>query len=200
VTRPAFPVPLAPPLRPFRKGDAQVVAELNDAASGGLMRQLWQGIAGPGGDAWKTGRQHQLKRAKSGQAIVVADAGQGPEAVLIGMGLPPEPENPFAVPPVFAPLVELENLARGAWYLNVIGTVPQARRRGHARRLMGVAEALARAGGHGEIALTVHDANAPALALYRAAGFSERARRPVLRAAGWAAPGRDWLLMVRPLD
>lgn len=192
------PIPLKPPLRPFRPDDASVVAQLNDAASGGIVLTIWQEKAGPGADPWEVGRLRQIGRMEEGQIMVVVDRGHGPEAAMMGNPIGLEPEDPADADIVFRALVELENLVLGSWYVNVIATIEAARRRGHARRLLDTAEAIARAGQHDLISIIVSDANAPARALYAAQGFTERARRPIVKGR-WDGPGDEWILLTKPL-
>jgi ribosomal protein S18 acetylase RimI-like enzyme len=52
-------------------------------------------------------------------------------------------------------------------------TAPEVRRRGVGAQLLGAAESWAREHGLAEIRLRVHEHNAPALELYRRAGFHE---------------------------
>lgn len=197
VTEAACPILLAPPLRPFRREDAAVVARLNNAASGGLLLHHWQEKAGAQGDPWEIGRLRQIGRMEDGQTMVVVDRGEGVEAVLLG--------NPIGLEPIglteagiYLPVLELQNLVLGSWYLNDVATVESARRQGLARRLLDTAEAIARVGRHDLICLVVSDANAPARALYAAYGYTEMARRPILK-GGWDGPGNDWILLTKPL-
>lgn len=131
--------------------------------------------------------------------MIVLDQGQGVEAVLMGQAHPDEPVATEGVNPVWVPLVELENLVPGSWCLNVIATLPACRGRGHGATLMDQAEALARDGGHRALALVVADANTDAIRLYHRSGFSERARRPMVK-GDWDGPGQDWVLMVKSLE
>ena len=62
--------------------------------------------------------------------------------------------------------------------LQRIGTDPVARRRGLAGRLLADVRTHARGAGAARILLEVREDNEPALALYRADGFTEIARRP----------------------
>ena len=197
LTEAACPIPLAPPLRPFRREDAAAVARLNNTASGGLLLHHWQEKAGAEGDPWEVGRLRQLGRMEEGKIMVVVDRGQGVEAALIGNPIGLEPLEP-AEDGIHRPILELENLVLGSWYLNVLATVESARRQGLARRLLDTAEAIARAGRHDLICLVVSDANAPARALYAADGYTEIARRPLLK-GGWDGPGNDWILLTKPL-
>ena len=56
---------------------------------------------------------------------------------LIGYGITEAPEPvPADTPPMFRPLQELENLAPGTWYVNVLAVLPAFRNRGlHAAHL-----------------------------------------------------------------
>ena len=59
-----------------------------------------------------------------------------------------------------------------------LATMPEARRQGIARRLLGAALRQAVAAGATRVFLEVSEANQPARALYAAAGFAACARRP----------------------
>ena len=110
--------------------------------------------------------------------------------------LPPEPLPTDDLPATAIPLQELENLApRGALYINGLALFPAFRRRGLARWMLGQT-------GQGPQeqaqALITGSTNAPALALYRTAGFTERARRPALGDPIWHPDFPDWVLLTRP--
>ncbi|MBF9034682.1 GNAT family N-acetyltransferase [Rhodobacterales bacterium HKCCE2091] len=196
---PAIPIELSPPLRPFRPEDAAVAAELNLAASGGLAEIAWRDMAAKTGETWQeVARRRQVERLDSGMLMVVAEGEAGAEAMLVGYPVPDEPEDPLEAPDVFRALVELENLVPGTWYLNILATVPAARRKGHGTLLLATADDIARAGGHAEISLIASDANPDALRLYDRAGYRERARRPMMKGS-WDGPGENWLLLVKPL-
>ncbi len=194
-----MPIELTPPLRPFHPDDADTVARLNDMASDGLLLSQWTNGADSADDAWEQGRLQQLAQMNSGWEMIVIDQGRGVEAVLMGQAHPEDPVATDGVDAVWVPLVELENLVPGSWCLNVIATMPECRGRGHGALLIDQAETLARDGGHRKLALVVSDANADAIRLYHRTGFSEVARRPIVK-GDWDGPGVDWVLMVKPLD
>ncbi|WP_170844802.1 GNAT family N-acetyltransferase [Aliiruegeria lutimaris] len=179
--------------------DAATVAQLNDMASGGLLLSGWIRKAGSDGDPWELGRLQQIDQMNSGWIMIVLDQEQGVEAVLMGQPLPAEPVSVDDVDAEWVPLVELENLVPGAWCLHVIATLPEYRGKGHGARLMDIAETIARAGGHEHLALVVSDANGEAIRLYQRCGFSENARRPMIK-GDWDGPGQDWVLMVKPTE
>ncbi len=72
-----------------------------------------------------------------------------------------------------------------------IATRPACRRQGHARRLLECAAALMHERGAERIVLEARERNAPAIALYRSAGFE----RVGLRKAYYADTGEDALIM-----
>ncbi|WP_431024485.1 ribosomal protein S18-alanine N-acetyltransferase [Halomonas sp. H5] len=79
--------------------------------------------------------------------------------------------------------------------LQAITVSPQARRRGLARRLLAEVIATAKGWESERLLLEVRAGNAPALALYRAAGFSEDGRRRGYYPGEAGAPREDAVLM-----
>ena len=108
---------------------------------------------------------------------------------------PPEPIPPD-MPAMFVPLQELENLAPGTWYVNVLAVLPEHRGRGLGRRLLELADAVAREAGCRELSIIVSDANARAIRLYERVGYRRRDERPMVK-EGWPGPGRNWRLLVK---
>lgn len=190
---------LSPPLRRLEPRDADIVARLNDMASHGLVLTVWEGMREAGESVWDVGRRRTLARMQRPELeMVVIDRGQGAEAVMMGNPLPEAPQETDGVPEVFRVLVEMENLAPGSWYLNVLATLPEVRGQGHGGRLIACAEAFARAGGHRTLSLIASEANPAGLRLYRRHGFAEAARRPMVKGT-WDGPGREWILFLKDL-
>lgn len=192
-------IALAPPLRRAVPDDAAALAELVNMAGEGLPLHVWSGMAEPGQSAWAAGVQ-RARRDEGGfswrNAVVVAPAGEA-IAALVGYPLPAVPRPvPADLPGLFRPLQELENLVPGTWYLNALAVRPGQRGAGWGRRLLGVAEQLARATRCRAVSLVVADANATARRLYAACGYREAARRPMVQ-DGWSSDSRDWVLMRR---
>jgi ribosomal-protein-alanine N-acetyltransferase len=79
------------------------------------------------------------------------------------------------------------------WLLE-LAVDPDVRRRGHGRRLVEEGVELAQQGGQTSVWLEVRQSNAPAKALYRAAGFA-----PVTVRRRYYADGEDAVLMKREL-
>ena len=98
---------------------------------------------------------------------------------------------------MFVPLEELERLAPGTWYVNVLAAYPRWRGRGLGTALLGLADRLAaEAGCHRGTSIVVADTNAGARRLYGRHGYRERARRAMAK-DGWDGPGAEWVLLVR---
>jgi ribosomal protein S18 acetylase RimI-like enzyme len=191
---------LEPPFRPARPEDAPALAELINMAGEGLPHHLWGRMAGPGESAWEVGRRRVLRDegGSSWRNGTVIEEDGAVVACLFGYALPdvPEPIDP-AMPAMFVPLQELENLAPGTWYVNVLATYPEHRGRGHGTRLLALADELAAASGCQGLSIIVADANTGARRLYERAGYREAAARPMVKEA-WVSPGERWLLLLKP--
>ena len=185
-------------LRPARPADAPDLARLVDLAGEGLPRYLWAQMAEPGEDVWDVGVRRALRDegAFSWRNAVIAEAGGAVAGALVAYRIDEAPQPVDDLPAMFRPLQGLENLALGSQYVNVLATYPDQRRRGVARALL--AEAEARAGDAPEISIIVADRNAPAVALYGALGYAERARAPMVK-EDWVSENANWLLLVKPL-
>ena len=64
------------------------------------------------------------------------------------------------------------------------------------RKAVSNAERIARAAGHTSISLIAEDTHLDALRLYRAKGYQEIARRPVVK-GDWAVEAKEWILFVK---
>jgi ribosomal protein S18 acetylase RimI-like enzyme len=191
---------LTPPFRRARPDDAQALAELVDFASEGLALYVWGKIAGPGGDPWAIGRERALRESGgfSYRNAVVLERNGRIAAGLIGYPLPDSPERiPDDMPPMFVPLQELENLAPGTWYVNVLAAYPEMRGQGLGTTLLALADKLAADADRRGLSLIVSDANTGARQLYERTGYREAGRRTKVK-EDWRNPGKDWVLLVKP--
>src|SRR5262245_66543366 len=110
-------IALAPPFRQATAQDAGALADLVEFASEGLALKVWSKIAGPGGDAWAIGRERAQRETGSFsyRNAVLVEAGGGIAARLIGYPLPAQTAALApAMPLMFVPLPELENLGAGS--------------------------------------------------------------------------------------
>lgn len=193
---------LDPPVRAATPDDAAALTDLVHFASEGLALYVWTRIAGPAGDPWVIGRERARRETGSfsyRNAVVVEQPAGRVAAALIGYPLPDHPEAVTdAMPAMFVPLQELENLAPGTWYVNVLAAYPDERGKGHGRALLGIADRLAAAGNRPGLSIIVSDANTGARRLYERCGYRETARRPKVM-EHWQAAGTEWILLTKPL-
>jgi ribosomal protein S18 acetylase RimI-like enzyme len=194
---------LQPPFRRAAPRDAAALAALVNVAGEGLPRYLWAGMAEPGESAWDVGRRRALREegSFSYRNAIVAEVDGRVVASLVGYPLPdrPEPIDHDRMPPMFVPLQELENLAPGTWYVNVLATRPESRNQGYGTRLLGIAERLAAAAGRSGLSVIVSDGNVGARRLYQRFGCAEVAMRPMVKER-WRNPGESWVLLIKSIS
>jgi ribosomal protein S18 acetylase RimI-like enzyme len=192
---------LAAPFRRATPDDAAALADFVHFASEGLALHVWTKAAGEGGDPWRIGRERAAREtgAFSFRNATLLEEGGRIVAGLIGYPLPERPEPiPDDMPALFRPLQELENLAPGTWYVNVLAAYPDQRGRGHGRALLGVADATARNAARRGLSIIVSDANTGARRLYESCGYVEVARRAKV-SEGWEDRGKEWVLLTKRL-
>jgi ribosomal protein S18 acetylase RimI-like enzyme len=190
-----------PPFRPALIEDAPILAELVNHAGDGLPLHLWSKMAAPGESAWEVGCR-RAARPEGGfsyrNATVIEHRGEC-AGCLIGYEIPDQPEPIGSdLPAMFVPLQELENLAPGTWYVNVLAVRPQFRCLGLGTRLLDFADETARARGKRGMSVIVSDANPGARRLYRRCGYREAAARPMVK-DDWRNDGRNWVLLTKAL-
>jgi GNAT superfamily N-acetyltransferase len=194
-------IELQTPFRRATPADAPVLTDLVHFASEGLALHLWTKAAGPGGDPWEHGRERARRETGSFsyRNAIVAEAGGRIVAGLVGYPLPERPEPiPDSMPAMFVPLQELENLAPGTWYVNVLAAYPEERGRGWGTALLALADGIAADARLPGLSIIVSDANTGARTLYERSGYRERARRPKVK-NGWQAEGAGWVLLTKGL-
>lgn len=190
---------LKPPFRRAVIEDAPVLAELVNYAGEGMPLYLWGKMAQTGESAWDIGRRRAAREEGSfsyRNATIIERDGQC-AGCLIGYEIPDDP-GPIAddMPAMFVPLQELENLAPGTWYVNVLAVRPQFRGHGLGSKLLSLAEETARSLGKRGLSVIVSDANLGARRLYERCGYSKRATRPMVK-ENWASNGQSWVLLTR---
>ena len=182
--------------------DATALAELINFAGEGMPLYLWKKLAEPGESAWDIGRARarRTEGAFSYRNAHVIEVGGRIAAMLLGYGLPDQPvEIADDMPAMFVPLQELENIAPGSWYVNVLAAYPDHRGKGLGTKLLNLAEDLARAAGRQTMSIIVADANAGARRLYEKCGYIEVASRPMVK-EDWVNPGENWVLLIKELS
>ncbi|WP_207061734.1 N-acetyltransferase [Motiliproteus sp. SC1-56] len=193
-------------IRPATPADARDLAFLVDQAGEGLPRYLW-GLAHGGGlrgdallayGAERAMREDEDFSYRNARVAVV-------DAKIAGMLLGYRLSSPYdltkglSLPEVVRPLVELEALVPGSWYINAIATYERFRGQGVASALLSEAVRLARDSGADRLSLIVKSENQTAGMLYRKLGFETLARRPMEPYPGGRLRS-EWLLMLKPLE
>lgn len=197
---------LKPPFNPATPDDADALALLVNMAGEGLPLYLWGKLSGKTGEgAWDVGRARARRDdgAFSYRNAVTLRDGDRPEGAvvscLIGYDIPDAPEPiPADMPAMFVPMQELENLASGTWYVNVLATLPEHRGKGLGARLLDFAETGARDAGRRGLSIIVNGGNSGARRLYERHGYREVATRPIVK-EGWNGRGADWVLLVKTI-
>jgi GNAT superfamily N-acetyltransferase len=192
-----------PIFRPAYKADAAALAVLVDIAGEGMPAYMWSTLKAPGQSLLEFGRE-RAQREMGGfsyRNAVVAEIGGEVAASLIGYRL----DDPYdlagnlaEMPDIVRPLVRLEAKAPGSWYVNVLATFPEFRRKGIGARLLEIAEQLAREAFAPSLSVIVASWNAPGARLYASAGYAGLALERALPFPGCPHAG-DWVLLVKPL-
>ncbi len=186
-------------IRKARASDAPHLVRFINMAADNLPLHFWQKTVGPGGDPWALGEERAARETGnfSYRNAWLAEIDGVIAACLLGYAADAEP-GPIApeTPPIFVPLLELEALAPGAWYLNVLATYEAFRGKGVGSALLAHAETIAVAGGHDTISLIAEDTHYEALRLYAAKGYRQIARRPVIK-GDWDVDASDWILFTK---
>ncbi len=195
--------PVAAPYRRATPDDALELAEFINMAGEGMPLYLWEGMAEAGETVWDVGQRRARREEGSfsyRNAVVREEAGKA-VATLIGYPLrdEPEPWDPAAMPPMFVPLQELEDLAPGTWYVNVLASYPECRGKGYGTDLLAIAETLAAEAGCRGMSIIVSDGNPGAVRLYERTGYARVASRTMVK-DDWQNPGDNWVLLTKPLE
>lgn len=189
-------------IRRARAEDAAALADLMNLAGEGIPAYLWEQLAAPDEDVMAFGAR-RVARTEGGFSYTnayVAVRANDVAGMLLSYKLPdPYELGPLDdMPSVVHPLVELESLVPGSWYVNAVATaaVYRGRRIGH--ELMVFAEQLAGESRAAAVSLIVAEDNVPAMGLYRKLGYQVMERRPIIQYPGCRHTG-DWVLMSKQL-
>lgn len=185
--------------RPATPGDAGCLVDIAEMAGGGLAEISWADFAEPGESLREVG----LRRARrdeggfSWRNATLFEIGGLVVGGLIGFPAPAAPVPAHDdMPPVYRPFHELENLACGSWYINMLGVYPDARSRGVGGIMLAHAETVAREGGFSGTSVIVASVNEGAERLYRRSGYAEIGRRTVAL-QGWRHDGCEAILLAK---
>jgi ribosomal protein S18 acetylase RimI-like enzyme len=193
--------PLPPHHRRAIPQDAAALVDFVHFASEGLALYVWTKMAGLDGDPWTLARERAggEKGAFTYRNAIVREEGGRPVAGLVGYPLPDVPEPiPADMPALFRPLQELENLAPGTWYVNVLAAYPEHRGKGYGGGLLGIADRIAADTQRKGLSIIVSDTNTGARRLYESNGYREVSRRLMVK-EDWQHPGKEWVLLTKPI-
>ncbi|AGT10910.1 GNAT family N-acetyltransferase [Paracoccus aminophilus] len=189
-------------IRKAQASDAAHLVRFINMAADDLPLHFWKKTVGPEGDPWALGQERAARETGNfsyhNAWLALSEGEIG--ACLLGYAADEEPEpiDPDT-PPIFVPLLELEALAPGSWYLNVLATYEAFRGKGLGSALLAEAEVIAAKGGHNTISLIAADTHQDALRLYTAKGYREVARRPVVK-GDWAVDANEWILFTKAVS
>jgi ribosomal protein S18 acetylase RimI-like enzyme len=187
-------------IRPATAQDAEHLTRFINMAADDLPLHFWKRSVGPDGDPWAYGRERAAREMGnfSFRNAWLAEADGEVAACLLGY--PADEPGPIdeGTPPIFVPLLELEAMAPGAWYLNVLATYEAHRGKGLGSALLRKAEEIARAAGYKTISLITEDTHQDAQRLYRSKGYQEIARRPLVK-GDWQVDASEWILFVKTI-
>ena len=188
-------------IRDARASDADDLVRFINMAADDLPLHFWKKSVGDGADPIAYGRERAARDTGnfSYRNAWLAEVDGQVAACLLGYpaAMEPDPIEP-GTPPIFVPLLELEALAPGSWYLNVLATYPQFRGKGCGSALLAHAEDVTRKAGRTTISLIAEDTHEDALRLYRSKGYTEVARRPLVK-EDWPVDASEWILFTKSL-
>jgi ribosomal protein S18 acetylase RimI-like enzyme len=178
--------------------DAAHLVRFINMAADDLPLHFWRRTVGPAGDPWALGAERAARETGSFSYRNAWLAEMDDTVAACLLGYPAEDPGPVTpeTPPLFVPLLELEALAPGSWYLNVLATDAAFRGRGIGSALLAQADVIAAAAGHATISLIAEDTHHDALRLYAAKGYREIARRPVIK-DDWQVDAHAWILLTK---
>jgi ribosomal protein S18 acetylase RimI-like enzyme len=190
-------------LRRARQRESVELAALMDVASGGLASRIWRNLSGTDASPAEIGRARirdmkGLPSHFSNWFVIARDAEICGACAGYMLPDPYDAGDLAGVPEAYAPVLELEALATGSWYLMSLAVYPEFRRQGFGTALLARAEQVAHKSGAPRIALTASSKNEAALSLYALAGYSEMARRSRDPSGRIGLEG-EWLLLAKNL-
>ncbi len=173
-------------IRPATAQDAKAVAEFNVIADEGLPLIYWGQEAPAGVDPLEYGAslaaRPEYKNGFSNSDIAEIDGEVVGGACSYAVG----PHR--AGQDYMAPFHRLKSLFSGAWYLDFISVLPEARGQGVATLLIDAAAKRGARAGVGTLCLLMLDTNTAAHRAYQRAGFKIAARETLPQDRPWPPP------------
>ena len=184
--------------------DADHLVALLDAASRRLVSWYWSTMSEPGQSYFEVGRNRirtKMERTTYFAKWWIAELEGRIAGAWNGYSIakPYDPGDISGLPDVYTPIIELEAVAEGTWYLQVASVYPEFRGKGIGTSILSKAEAIAHGSGANRMSLMVESANRDAHRLYRRFGFTDWDSRPFIPFPGSSDKG-DWILMGKDVD
>ena len=190
-------------IRPALVKDAPALAELINIAGEGLPLRLWENLRAGNETVWDVGRRRAMRDTGGFSYLnaTILESGNKTAGLLIGYSVPDQPEaiDYDNSPPMLIPLMELEQLAPAAWYLNVLAVYRHFRGNGYGDTMLEHAVELTSKAGKSKISLIVSDGNPVAIKLYEKHGFRAIDQRPMAKGT-LDTRGDNWSLMVKTIS
>lgn len=168
-------------LRPARRTDCRRLAQLAAIAGEGIPEYLWSQMAQGHERPIEVGARRVASEEGdySYRNATVAERGGQVVAMVLAYTLPAETDaTPLDdYPALVRPMVELERIVPGSYYINMLATLPGFRGRGLGSLLLEAVGARALAAACRMLSVGVFEQNTGALRLYQRHGFRETARR-----------------------
>lgn len=189
-------------IREATTSDAQHLVRFINMAADDLPLHFWKRSVGAGGDPWAYGEERAARETGSFSYRNAWFAELSGDVAACLLGYPAEDApGPIApdTPEIFVPLLALEALASGSWYLNVLATYEPFRGKGLGSKLLAHGEQMARCSGRRSISLIAADTHPEALRLYAGKGYREIARRAVVK-EDWRVDAKQWILFTKSIS
>ena len=191
-------------IRPAIKADATEVALLVNIATHGGIGIGWRHDQRAEGtyDPAEVGRLDMLDETNdlNWRNAYMAESDGEIVGMVLGYAepdvMPPMPPAPNGAG-FLTPIIELEWLAGGNWFISMLAVHASWRGKGIGGKLIGLADEKRAETERRGLALIVEDENTGARRLYERDGFLVAAARPMHRYPDGTRPGQDWLLMVK---
>lgn len=173
-------------LRQARKEDASVLANLINIAGEGIPEYFWQMSACKNKSAMDIGveRASRDEGGFSYRNAVVASIGDRVAGMILMYPLSYPTESEIKqleeLPEVIRPMVKLEYMVPGTFYINALAVHEEWRNFGVGSELLAFAEARAKTTGFNVLSIQVFSQNIGAVSLYKRHGYVESGRLPVL--------------------
>ncbi len=184
-------------LRPATRADAQDIAAFADVSSDGLISTLWARKTDLSQSPLEYGcaQVSQDEGSLSWRHATLAVDGDRVVGVVMTDQLAHHPaEITSETHPILRPLIRLENEARDTRTISALAVMPDVRRQGVARALLGAAEDGVGAAG---MSVILADQNASALQFFARQGYETRATLPMVK-ADWETQSSAWNLLRKP--